>query len=166
MAAARLAALLHHVPISRAVNPSAGVPVVVLLFVKQAGDVRRAKLVGIAAERSELGRRRISPVRIMAVGEARVGRQIGVASAGESHENPFERRQQQDVRCGRLRGRRRRSRGRARISGAYGGQGTVVALPAKQGQALQGAVALQDPRGSPLCWQDPPCLWDDRGARP
>ncbi|MNF85202.1 hypothetical protein D3C84_675900 [compost metagenome] len=142
MAAARLAALLHHAAYL-AGQVRQQVLLVVLLFVKQAGDVRRAKLVGIAAERGQLGQANFTS-QDTAVGEARVGRQIGCRQRRVKVTKTLERRQQQDVRCGRLRDAGAGLGGEpGGFQGAYGGQALVVALLAKQGQALQGAVALQ-----------------------
>ncbi|MNL06439.1 hypothetical protein D3C87_1270740 [compost metagenome] len=142
MAAARLAALLHHAAYL-AGQIRQQVLLVVLLFVKQAGDVGGAKLVGIAAERGELGQANFTG-QDAAVGEARVGRQIGGRQRRVEVAKALERRQQQDVRGGRLCDAGAGLGGEpGGFQGADGGQPLMVALLAKQGQPLLVAVALQ-----------------------
>ncbi|MNH11041.1 hypothetical protein D3C79_705450 [compost metagenome] len=142
MTAARFATLLHHAA-DLAGQIRQQILFVVLLFIEQPRYVGGAKLVGIAAELRQLGQANFAR-QDAAMGETWLGREIGrrqrrveVAKAGQGG--------QQDGRGGRGIGQAGAGRGRdpGGLEGADGSQPLVVALLAKQRQALFRAVALQ-----------------------
>ena len=115
----------------------------IALLVKQAGDVGGAKLVGIAAELGQLGQPNF-PGQDAAVGEARVGREDSLPRArGESREIPPG--WPAGWRRGRCIGHAGAGVGESQVAlrVPMGVSRWVVALLAKQRQALGGAVALQ-----------------------